>query len=41
MIVLDTDHLSILQYPDRPQSEALLAAMRRSTESEFVARSIS
>jgi tRNA(fMet)-specific endonuclease VapC len=41
MIVLDTDHLSILQYPDRRQSEALLAAMWRSTESEFVATAVS
>jgi tRNA(fMet)-specific endonuclease VapC len=41
MIVLDTDHLSILQHPDSPQYEVLTAAMDRSTDRRFVATAIS
>jgi tRNA(fMet)-specific endonuclease VapC len=41
MIVLDTDHLSILEYPDSPQYDALTSAMVRSSDSTFVASAIS
>jgi hypothetical protein len=41
MIVLDTDHLSILQHPDSPQYEALTAAMYRSPDGTFAATAVS
>jgi len=41
MIILDTDHLSILQHPENPQQERLLAAMERSADADFATTSIS
>jgi tRNA(fMet)-specific endonuclease VapC len=41
MNVLDTDPLSILQYPDSPRYEVLMGAMSRSTPREFATTAIS
>jgi tRNA(fMet)-specific endonuclease VapC len=41
MIILDTDHLSILEYPDSVQYAALTLAMARSADRTFVATAIS
>jgi tRNA(fMet)-specific endonuclease VapC len=41
MIVLDTDHLSILQHPESPQYERLTAVMDRSADSDFATTAIS
>lgn len=35
MIILDTDHLSILQQPESPQHERLQERMRQSTDTKF------
>ena len=35
MIVFDTDHLSILQYPENPHYERLVQAMDRSADTDF------
>jgi tRNA(fMet)-specific endonuclease VapC len=40
MIILDTDHLSILEYPERPQYQTLVAAMDRSVDTDFVTSAI-
>jgi tRNA(fMet)-specific endonuclease VapC len=41
MIILDTDHLSILQHPQSPQKERLLAAMEQLVDGDFATTSIS
>ncbi|MEX2091055.1 MAG: type II toxin-antitoxin system VapC family toxin [Pirellulales bacterium] len=41
MIVLDTDHLSILEYPERPQYQSLMEAMDRSTDGDFATTAVS
>src|SRR5260221_13788532 len=41
MIILDSDHLSILQHPESPQNERLTAAMDRSADSNFATTAIS
>ena len=41
MIVLDSDHLSILQHPESPQFEHLLAAMDQSADQDFATTVIS
>ena len=41
MIILDTDHLSILEYPDSAQYAALTAALSGSVDGMFVATAIS
>src|SRR5436190_15040802 len=41
MIVVDTDHLSILQHPESPQYERLTAAMNLSADGEFATTAIS
>lgn len=41
MIVIDSDHLSILQYPQSPQYEKLVAEMERSSDADFVTTAIS
>lgn len=41
MIVLDSDHLSILQHPQSPQYERLTAAMDRSVDADFATTAIS
>jgi tRNA(fMet)-specific endonuclease VapC len=41
MIILDTDHLSILQQPESPQFERLTAAMDRSADANFATTAIS
>lgn len=41
MIVLDTDHLSILQHSESPQYEWLTAAMKLSADGEFTTTAIS
>lgn len=41
MIILDTDHLSILEYPERPQYQLLVSAMDRSPDRDFVITAIS
>jgi tRNA(fMet)-specific endonuclease VapC len=40
MIVFDTDHLSILQYPENPQYDRLVAAMERSADTAFVTTAV-
>jgi hypothetical protein len=40
MIILDTHHLSILEYPERPQYQTLVAAMDRSVDTDFVTSAI-
>jgi tRNA(fMet)-specific endonuclease VapC len=41
MIVLDSDHLSILQHPESPQYERLTEAMDRSGDTDFVTTVVS
>lgn len=41
MIILDTDHLSILEHPEGSQYQALVTAMDRSDDSEFVTTVVS
>lgn len=41
MIVLDSDHLSMLQHPESPEYERLTAAMGESTDAEFVTTAVS
>ncbi len=41
MIVLDSDHLSILQHPESPQYERLTEAMDHSVDSHFVTTVVS
>jgi tRNA(fMet)-specific endonuclease VapC len=41
MIILDTDHLSILQRPEAPQYERLTTAMEQSTDAAFATTIIS
>ena len=41
MIVLDSDHLSILQQPQSPQYERLIAAMDGSADGDFVTTAVS
>src|SRR3972149_4907253 len=41
MIVFDTDHLSVLEYPERPQYQSLTAAMDRSADNDFVTSAVS
>jgi len=41
MIVLDTDHLSILEYPERPQYQSLVVAMDQSADRDFVTTAVS
>jgi tRNA(fMet)-specific endonuclease VapC len=41
MIVLDTDHLSILEYPERPQYQSLVSAMDQSADRDFVTTAVS
>lgn len=41
MIILDSDHLSILQHPESPQFERLIGAMEQSTDSQFATTVIS
>lgn len=41
MIILDTDHLSILEYPESSQYEALTAALSRSSDPTIAATAIS
>jgi tRNA(fMet)-specific endonuclease VapC len=41
MIVLDSDHLSILQHPESPQYERLTAAMDESADGDFVTTVVS
>jgi tRNA(fMet)-specific endonuclease VapC len=41
MIVLDSDHLSILEHPESPQYERLTVAMDRSTDADFATTVIS
>ena len=41
MIILDSDHLSILQHPESPQYERLTTALNSSIDREFATTSIS
>src|SRR6476646_61486 len=41
MIVLDTDHLSILQFPESPQYERLVAALHESDDGALATTVIS
>lgn len=41
MIVLDSDHLSVLQHPEAPQYERLTAAMDESADPEFATTVVS
>ena len=41
MIVLDSDHLSILMYPENPRYERLVAAMNASTDADFAVTVVS
>ena len=41
MILLDSDHLSILQHPESPQFDRLTAAMERSADPSFATTAIS
>lgn len=41
MIVLDSDHLSMLQHPESPEYERLTAAMGESPDADFATTSIS
>ena len=41
MIVLDSNHLSILQHPESPQFERLTAAMQRSADADFATTAVS
>jgi hypothetical protein len=41
MIVLDTDHLSILQRSESPHFATLVESMNASTDQEFVTTAIS
>jgi tRNA(fMet)-specific endonuclease VapC len=41
MIILDTDHLSILEYPESALCDALTSAMSRSADRAFVATAVS
>lgn len=41
MILLDSDHLSILQHPESPQFERLVAAMDRSGDADFATTAVS
>lgn len=41
MIVLDSDHLSILQHPESPQYERLTAAMVQSADTDFATTAVS
>jgi tRNA(fMet)-specific endonuclease VapC len=41
MIVFDTDHLSIIQFPEHPQYERLVAAIDGSSDIDIVATAIS
>jgi tRNA(fMet)-specific endonuclease VapC len=41
MIVLDSDHLSILQHPESPEYERLTTAMDRSPDQDFATTAVS
>jgi tRNA(fMet)-specific endonuclease VapC len=41
MIILDSDHLSILQHPESPQYEKLTEAMRRAEDVDFATTVVS
>lgn len=41
MIILDTDHLTVLEYPESPVAARLLAAMERCHDDEFFTTAIS
>ncbi len=41
MIILDTDHLSILEYPERPQYQRLVSAMDKSADRDFTITAVS
>ena len=41
MIILDSDHLSILQHPESPKSERLISAMDLSSDAHFATTTIS
>jgi hypothetical protein len=41
MIVFDTDHLSILQHPESPQYQELVAKMDQSVDTDFVTTAVS
>ena len=41
MIVLDTDHLSLLEHPENPQTQQLLSRMDQSPDQEFATTAVS
>ena len=41
MIVLDSDHLSLLQHPENPQTQLLLSRMDQSPDQEFTTTAVS
>src|SRR5436190_22933139 len=41
MIILDTDHVTVLRYPEHSQYETLSANMHRSTDTNFATTAIS